>query len=225
MEIRSAEGGDDSKLLVQDFFQLYCKWFKRIGFNVDISYISESKLGWFKVEFIVKGKDAYNKLLPESGGHRVQRVSPTEKRGRKHTSTITVAVLPIIKNNVNINPKDLEWSTFRSSGPGGQNVNKVESAVRVKHNPTGIVVSCQSARSQKTNKEMAYKLLCSKIHAESVGKSLNKKNNIRRGQIGSGQRGDKIRTYRFQDDIIVDHRTGKKVKLSDVMSGDFDLLR
>jgi len=165
------------------------------------------------------------KFLPESGGHRIQRVSPTEKRGRRHTSTITVAVLPIVKNEVYINPKDLEWSTFRSSGPGGQNVNKVESAVRVKHKPTGICVSCQNDRSQKRNKELAYRLLCSRIYDENQKRSLEKDNNIRKNQIGSGQRGDKIRTYRFQDDVVVDHLTGRKFNLSEIIAGNLDVLR
>jgi peptide chain release factor 1 len=124
VEIRSAEGGDHSKLLVKDFFDLYLKWCKIKGFKAEITYISHSQIGWSKVEFTVSGNNVYNIFLFEAGGHRVQRVSQTEKRGRVHTSTITVAVLPIIENNIQILEKDLEWSTFRSSGPGGQNVNK-----------------------------------------------------------------------------------------------------
>jgi peptide chain release factor 1 len=204
---------------------MYCKWCKRSGFKAEISYISESQKGWFKVEFVVTGKGVYEKFLPEAGGHRIQRIPPTEKRGRRHTSTITVAVLPIIENNTHINQKDLDWSTFKSSGPGGQHVNKVETAVRLKHKPTGIVVSCQSGRSQKRNKELAYKLLCSKIYAEDLKKSLDKDNAARKKQIGSGQRGDKIRTYRFQDDIVVDHKTGRKRNLSDIIAGNLDVLR
>lgn len=211
--------------MVKDFFQVYCRWCKTKGFEIEVSYISESQLGWAKIEFIVSGPKAYMEFLPEAGGHRVQRVSPTEKRGRKQTSTITLAVLPIIKININIDLKDLEWSTFKSSGPGGQNVNKVETAVRVKHKPTGMVVNCQNSRSQKQNKDLAFRLLCSRIYAKKVRESLDEGNSIRRSQIGSGQRGDKIRTYRFQDDIVVDHRTGKKVNLSDIIAGNLDVLR
>lgn len=225
VEIRAAEGGDDAKLLVQDFFQIYCKWCRRIGLEPEISYISEAKVGWFKVEFIVSGPEAYDKFLPEAGGHRIQRIPPTEKRGRRHTSTITVAVLPIVEYKTDIKESDLEWSTFKSSGPGGQHVNKVETGVRVKHKPTGIVVACQSGRSQKRNKDQALKLLCSKIYAEDVKKSQDRDNADRKKQIGSGQRGDKIRTYRFQDDIVVNHKSNKKANLSEVVAGNLDVLR
>lgn len=225
VEIRAAEGGDDAKLLVQDFFQIYCKWCRKSGLKVEISYISEAQMGWFKVEFMVTGPGAYSKFLSEAGGHRIQRIPPTEKRGRKHTSTITIAVLPIVEYSTDVKECDLEWSTFKSSGPGGQNVNKLETAVRVKHKPSGIVVCCQSERSQKRNKDQAFKLLCSKIYANDVKKSLDKSNAARRSQIGSGQRGDKIRTYRFQDNLVVEHKTGKKTALSEIVAGNLDVLR
>jgi len=174
---------------------------------------------------MVTGPGAYDKFLPEAGGHRIQRIPITEKRGRWQTSTITVAVLPIIEYNTNIKESDLEWSTFRSSGPGGQNVNKLETAVRVKHKLTGIVACCQSGRTQKRNKDQAFKLLCSKIYAEDMKKSLDNSNSVRRSQIGTGQRGEKIRTYRFQDNIAVDHKTKKKVNLSEIVAGNLDVLR
>jgi peptide chain release factor 1 len=186
----------------------------------------DTKKGWSRIEFIVTGRNTYELFLPEAGGHRFQRVPPTERHGRRHTSTITVAVLPVVRrSDVDINDKDLEWDTFRAGKSGGQNVNKLETAVRLSHKPTGIVVNCQNERSQKQNKEQALKILCSRIYVRNLMASANKENQIRKKQIGSGQRGDKIRTFQFQNGIVVDHKNSRKVNLIEVLSGNLDILR
>jgi len=204
-----------------DLFAIYCRWCRKKNFDIEISYQCSSKL-----EFIVRGEEAHKNFLPEAGGHRFQRVPPTEKRGRRQTSTITVAVLPIIKDDgIHIDDKDLEWTTSRASKKGGQNVNKLETAVTLKHIPSGITVSCQDERSQKQNKNRALEVLQARIYAKKMQESADKENTERRAQIGLGQRGDKIRTYREQDDIVKDHNSGKKARLCDIISGDLDILR
>jgi len=226
VEIRSAEGGDDSKLLVNDLFQIYCRWCQRRGFEVEILDSIPVKGGFSRLEFSVEGKGAYEAFLFESGGHRVQRVPPTEKRGRRQTSTVTVAVLPMVgEAEFAISESDIKWETKRSGGHGGQNAQKNETAVVIRHIPTGISVSCQDERSQKRNKERALEVLRARLYALMIQESSDVENRQRKSQVGSGQRGDKIRTYRFQDDRVVDHRTGKKVRLADVLSGDLDILR
>jgi len=165
-------------------------------------------------------------FLPEAGGHRWQRVPETEKRGRRQTSTITVAVLPMVKSTeYQIRDSDLVWDTFCASGPGGQHRNKVETAVRLTHKPTKISVVCCDEKSQKRNKDKALEVLRARLYAKKVKESAEKENSERKKQIGSGQRGDKIRTLRYQDGIVVDHISGKKVRLSDVLSGHLDILR
>jgi peptide chain release factor 1 len=208
-------------MLVEDLFSIYCRWCKRKDFRVEVSYKCTSK-----IEFIVRGTEAYKHFLPEAGGHRFQRVPPTEKRGRRQTSTVTVAVLPIIQDNgIQINNKDLECITTRASKNGGQNVNKLETAVTLKHIPTGITAHCQDERSQNQNKERAMEILLARLYAKKVQESADKENSARKKQIGSGQRGDKIRTYREQDDLVRDHNSGKKARLCDVISGNLDVLR
>lgn len=181
------------------------------------------------MKFVVKGKNVYNEFLPEAGGHRFQRVPPTEKRGRRHTSTITVAVLPettvYMGEPYRLDNTTLEWEFFRSSGPGGQNVNKLETGVRVRHIPSGMTVVCQDERSRRQNQKKALQILHQRF-AEKIKKdSLNNKNKDRKEQVGSGQRGDKIRTYREQDDKVKNHLNGKKVRYSDILSGNIDKLR
>jgi peptide chain release factor 1 len=226
IEIRSAEGGDDSKLLVKKLFQIYLKYSKIKNFTVEVSYICESKIGWSKVEFLVKGIDAYQNFLPEAGGHRWQRVPETEKRGRRQTSTVTVAVLPMVESaECVIDKKDLEWQTFCAPKPGGQHSNKVETAVRLTHRSSGLSVVCCDEKSQRRNKDRALEVLRARLYAKNLKESAEKENSARREQIGSGQRGDKIRTLRYKDDIVIDHNSGKKVRLSEVLSGNLDILR
>lgn len=226
VEIRAAEGGDDAKLLVGDIFQMYSKWCRIKGFEIEVSYTGYGKIGFSRIEFVASGKDVYETFLPESGGHRVQRVPPTEKKGRRQTSTVTVAVLPMVSDiQCLIDDKDLTWDIFCSSGPGGQHRNKVETAARVTHKPSGISVVCCDEKSQKRNKDRALEVLRARLYAKNLKESLDKENSDRKQQIGKGQRGDKIRTYRFQDDIVVDHKTGKKANLASVVAGNIDILR
>jgi peptide chain release factor 1 len=225
VEIRAAEGGNDAKLLVNDLFQIYCRWCQRRGFKIEILDSAPDKGGFSRLEFSVKGQGAYEAFLFEAGGHRVQRVPITEKRGRRQTSTVTVAVLPMVgEEEFAIEPLDLDWETKKGGGHGGQNMQKNETAVRLRHIPTGITVCCQDERSQKRNKDRALEVLRARLYAKQLQESSNSENVIRKKQLGSGQRGDKIRTYRFQDNRVVDNKTGKKVQLSDILAGDLDIL-
>lgn len=213
-------------MLVNDLFQIYCRWCRRRGFEVEILDSAPVKGGFSKLEFSVEGKGAYEAFLFEAGGHRVQRVPPTEKRGRRQTSTVTVAVLPMVDEvELSIDPSDLEWETKRSGGHGGQHAQKNETSVRVRHVPTGIEASCEDERSQDRNKRRALEVLRARLYAKAMKESSDAENAARKAQVGSGQRGDKVRTYRFQDDRVVDHRVGKKVRLADVLDGDLDALR
>jgi len=183
-------------------------------------------MGFSRLEFLAVGPQVYELFLNEAGGHRVQRIPPTEKRGRRQTSTVTVAVLPMVSEiEQSIDPADLEWETKKGGGNGGQNMQKNETSVRIRHIPTGITVVCQDERSQHRNKERALEVLRARLYAKILQDSSSEENAIRKAQVGSGQRGDKIRTYRFQDDRVVDHRSGKKARLSDILAGDLDLLR
>jgi peptide chain release factor 1 len=226
VEVRSAEGGDDSKLLVNDLFQIYCKWCRMKGWDVEILHSMPVKGGFSKLEFSVSGEGSYEGFLSEAGGHRVQRVPPTEKRGRRQTSTVTVAVLPMVgEDEFEICESDLEWETTKGSGPGGQNRQKNETAVRVRHIPTGVVAYCADERSQHRNKSKALAVLRARLYARKMQESLDVENAARKAQVGSGQRGDKIRTYRFQDDIVTNHLNGRKARLTDVLSGNIDTLK
>jgi peptide chain release factor 1 len=207
-------------------FQIYSKYCKRKGFDIEILYMGYRKIGFSRIEFIAKGKKVYDCFLPEAGGHRWQRVPETEKRGRVQTSTITVAVLPMVEHaECAINKKDLTWDTFCAPKPGGQHSNKVETAVRVTHKPSGLSVICCDEKSQKRNKDRALEVLRARLYAKNLKESADKENSARQKQIGSGQRGDKIRTLRYKDGIVTNHNSGKKVRLSEILSGNLDILR
>lgn len=227
VEIRAAEGGDDAKLLVGDLLQIYLKWCRIRGFESEVVSTSEAAGGYSIVELLVEGVGAYEAFLDEAGGHRFQRVPPTEKKGRRQTSTVTVAVLSMRRADscLRLDPSDLRWETKRGSGAGGQHRNVTESAVRVVHEPTGLSAECQSARSQHHNRKQALDILTARFEERQQSEASAKENSRRKRQIGRGERGDKIRTYRFQDDRAVDHRTGRKVRLAEVLAGNIDAFR
>ena len=229
MEIRGGAGGDEAALFAGDLFRMYARYAERRKWKIEIMNTSESDLGGFKeISFMIKGEGAYSRLKYESGVHRVQRVPVTESGGRVHTSTVTVAVLPEAEEvDVEIDPKDLQIDTFRSSGAGGQHVNKTESAIRITHLPTGTVVECQDERSQYKNKDRAMKILRSKLYEAEQARQNAEIAATRRSQVGTGDRSGKIRTYNFPQNRVTDHRlTGdnKNFNLAAVINGDLDAL-
>lgn len=225
VEIRAGVGGQESAIFAGDLLRMYLRYAERHGLKSEILYSHETELDGFKeVVFSVSGKGVYKLFKYESGVHRVQRVPLTEASGRIHTSTATVAVLPeATEVEVEIAPEDLKIDTFRSSGAGGQHVNRTESAVRITHIPTGIVVVCESERSQIQNRSIAMKILRSRL-LELKKKEENKRmSSMRRNQIGSGERSEKIRTYNFPQNRVSDHRNGfTTYKLDRVMNGELD---
>lgn len=225
IEIRAGAGGDEASIFAADLFRMYSKYAQSQGWSVLMldSHASSSK-GYKSVVVEIKGENAYENLKYESGVHRVQRIPVTEKSGRIHTSTASVAVLPkVTPVEIQINPNDIDFGTFRSSGPGGQNVNKVETAVRLAHRPTGIVVECQSERSQARNKEKAMDVLRAKIYNAQQKKQQAELAQERREQIGTSMRAEKIRTYNFPQNRITDHRIGKSWhNMEDILEGKLD---
>ncbi len=226
VEIRSGAGGEEAALWAGQLFELYRHYAENRGWKTDVLSASPSDLGGFKdVVLEVRGKGAYSRLKHESGVHRVQRVPVTESSGRIHTSTATVAVLPEAEEvDVEIRPEDLRIEVFRSSGPGGQSVNTTDSAVRITHLPTGIVVACQEERSQLQNREKAMRYLRARLLAQAQEEAAAKEAAARRSQVGSGERAEKIRTYNFPENRVTDHRVKLTVhQLQDVLAGDIDL--
>ncbi|MFB9122363.1 peptide chain release factor 1 [Paraburkholderia dipogonis] len=228
LEIRAGTGGDESALFAGDLLRMYLRFAERSRWQVEMMSASESDLGGYK-EVIVRiaGEAAYSKLKFESGGHRVQRVPATETQGRIHTSACTVAVMPEADEigEVEINPADLRIDTFRASGAGGQHINKTDSAVRVTHLPTGIVVECQDDRSQHKNKDRALKVLAARIKDKQSHEQQAKEAATRKSLIGSGDRSERIRTYNFPQGRLTDHRINLTLyRLDAIMDGDLDEL-
>ncbi|VVE16962.1 peptide chain release factor 1 [Pandoraea horticolens] len=226
LEIRAGTGGDESALFAGDLLRMYTRYAERQRWQVEIMSASESDLGGYK-EVIVRliGQGAYSRLKFESGGHRVQRVPATETQGRIHTSACTVAVMPEADDvaDVEINPADIRVDTFRASGAGGQHVNKTDSAVRITHLPTGIVVECQDDRSQHRNKDKALKVLAARIKDSQMRAQQAKEAATRKSLIGSGDRSERIRTYNFPQGRMTDHRINLTLyKLEYIMDGDLD---
>lgn len=225
LEIRAGTGGDEAAIFAGDLTRMYQRYAAGRGWGFSIIDYNQITLGGYKT-FIaeIKGDGAFDALKNESGVHRVQRIPETEKSGRIHTSTASVAVIPEVEEKeVYINPNDLEVTFSRAGGPGGQNVNKVETAVRLTHKPTGIVISSRTERSQHANREKAMDILRAKLFEIQREQQVGKVSEIRREQIGSAERAEKIRTYNFPEDRITDHRLGKKFhNIEKVLDGDLE---
>ncbi|MBC7219878.1 peptide chain release factor 1 [Candidatus Bipolaricaulota bacterium] len=227
VEIRAGAGGEEAALFAAELFRMYTRYAERRGFTVRVMDTHPTPLGGVKqVVFAVEGEGAYGRLRYESGVHRVQRVPETEASGRIHTSTATVAVLPEAEEvEVEIRPDDLRMDTFRASGPGGQHMQKNETAVRITHIPTGIVVACQDERSQHRNRELALRVLRAKLWEIQQSEQERMLRETRRRQIGTGDRSEKIRTYNFPQMRVTDHRIGLTVhRLAEILDGDLDPL-
>ncbi len=227
VEIRGGAGGEEAALFAGVLYRMYNMYAETRRWKTDILSINETGIGGMKeVSFLIEGEGAYSRLKFESGVHRVQRVPETEASGRIHTSTVTVAVLPEAEEvEVDINPADLQIDTYRSGGAGGQHVNKTESAIRITHLPTGLVVECQDERSQHKNKEKAMKILRSRLYEQIQAEQNEEIAKNRKSQVGTGDRSERIRTYNYPQSRVTDHRIGLTLyKLDQVLNGDLDEL-
>jgi peptide chain release factor 1 len=225
MEIRAGAGGEEAALFASSLFRMYSMYSESHRWKVEVVNANETELGGIKeISFIIEGSGVWSRLKFEGGVHRVQRVPDTEASGRIHTSTVTVAVLPEAEEvELEINPGELQIDTFRSSGAGGQHVNKTESAIRITHLPTGIVVECQDERSQHKNRDRAMKILRAKLYDLERSKQTNAIAAERRSQVGTGDRSERIRTYNFPQGRVTDHRVGLTLyKIESIMNGDLD---
>ncbi len=224
-EIRAGAGGEEAALFAGTLFRMYTMYAEKKHWKMEVLNENETGLGGYKeISFMITGKGVYSRLKFESGVHRVQRVPDTESSGRIHTSTATVAVLPVVEDvEIEINPADIKMEVFRASGAGGQHINKTSSAVRLIHEPTGIVVECQTERSQFQNKDNAMKMLRTKLYEIEKEKQDSEVANARKSQVGSGDRSEKIRTYNYPQGRITDHRIGMSIyQMENFLNGDID---
>ena len=224
-EIRAGAGGEEAALFAGELFRMYSMYAEKKHWKIDILNENETELGGYKeITFMITGKGVYSRLKFESGAHRVQRVPDTESSGRIHTSAATVAILPVVEDvEIEINPSDIKMEVYRASGAGGQHVNKTSSAVRLIHEPTGIVAECQTERSQVQNREYAMRLLKSRLYEMEKQKQDEKLANERKSQVGTGDRSEKIRTYNFPQGRITDHRIGLSIyQMENFLNGDLD---
>ncbi len=227
IEIRAGAGGEESALFAASLYRMYTMYAEKQGFSAELAGVNETELGGIKeVSFVVNGAGAYSRFKFESGVHRVQRVPETESGGRIHTSTVTVAVLPEAEEvECDINPADLQIDTFRASGAGGQHINKTESAIRITHLPTGVVVECQDERSQYKNKDKAMRVLRSRLLEQKQREQQSAIDADRHAQVGTGDRSERIRTYNFPQGRVTDHRIGLTLyKIDTIMDGDLNEL-
>ena len=225
MEIRGGVGGEESALFAHSLFRMYSMYAAKMGWSIELMNYNDTELGGVKeADFVINGRGAYSRLKYESGVHRVQRVPETESGGRVHTSTATVAVLPEMEEvDVQINPADIEMQVYRASGAGGQHVNKTSSAVRLIHKPSGIVVACQEERSQLQNREKCMRMLASKLYEIEQERIESEHTGMRRSQVGTGMRNERIRTYNFPQGRVTDHRIGLTLyKIDTIMDGNID---
>ncbi|MCQ2455051.1 MAG: peptide chain release factor 1 [Clostridia bacterium] len=225
VEIRAGTGGEESALFAASLFRMYSMYASAHNFTIDITNVNETELGGYKeISFMIEGNGAFSRFKYESGVHRVQRVPDTETQGRVHTSAVTVAVLPEADDvEISVNPADLKIDTFRSSGAGGQHINKTSSAIRVTHIPTGTVVECQDERSQFKNKDKALRILKARLFDAAKKEHDSAIASDRKNQVGSGDRSERIRTYNFPQGRLTDHRIGLTIyRLESVMNGDLD---
>ncbi len=225
MEIRAGTGGDEAALFAADLFRMYSRYLDSQGWKIEIIEVSQTEIGGYKeVLFSVRHPEAYDRLKLESGVHRVQRVPTTESGGRIHTSAVTVAILPEAEENeIQINPEDLRIDVYRSTGHGGQSVNTTDSAVRITHIPTGMVVTCQDEKSQLKNKAKALRVLRARLLEKILMEKMDKESEMRKSQVGSGDRSERIRTYNFPQSRVTDHRVGVTIySLETFLSGEME---